>query len=893
VKLKVCAADLAQTFSFTLTGAPDGDIDYDCPSDFVYSGLYDLWESTFGGDVPAYGVYPKAYRPFEDNNLYRNFVFSSSDVDTGGSFTNGISVDEGHTEIAYPPPHLFQTNSFDPLLTQSNALWTWNIHDLYTLNYFLGCSNYPNGSDTVIEGPNGGTNLFGLPFASLLIFYHVYNDPDQAEQYTTLNAGYSMSFASYDLLDHFYAQTVQPQFKTESYYFARVYVNASPDRSSDPIPGHSGFKVTNSTPLLIYPFGEPFRLAGYARQKIINGDPSKYAYLGQYFDKAYMADANGNRTTNETGILSEYGEFLSTEPGTIILTTKPDGTQTNNLQGECTVHIIKLQLDVNHDGTMDLSYGGPDNTSYYNPFVFWINNDYDRANPDATGFEEDDFEGTRTQWISYDDIGGTPTPDCNFSGASGKRIIPSERDLEDFARLWICGIDSNLFASLPPGTIGELSWGDKGNADTNNPAIDLFDAADADGGTGYLSNAATAKFQTNYVYYPWRGRLWPGLSIPVFSNGWTLSPHLIWCGAKTGSGQLTLTITQGGTNTLAQTSAYIEIKDIKQMYERWTVGDKAGVDPVTDPRPASEDIDSPFEYPTNASDAPYILLVHDYDLPRWKKDRYAETAFKRLYWQGYQGRFGLFRWPGVYNGIVRPLDDSEFSAWRSGQGLLQLLTNLSAHYPTNVYLLAHGYGATVAGEALRLAGTNQVVNTYIALQGAVPVHAYDTSWPWRSLGTAESFTPNRYFWYYTNGAPPYFAGVVGAGAYINYFKTNDSLLTTNWIATENGKPDIGYGFAGTNFYKGIPVFNTPLLFPTNTYEIFSYCDEARCEAIGVQTNLGGPFDMNLQKDLLTLPSPTGGKYSDHNAEFKSFSADDWAFWRAVLTSLGLKQQSSP
>ena len=30
------------------------------------------------------------------------------------------------------------------------------------------------------------------------------------------------------------------------------------------------------------------------------------------------------------------------------------------------------------------------------------------------------------------------------------------------------------------------------------------------------------------------------------------------------------------------------------------------------------------------------------------KDRFAETAFKRLYWQGYQGRFGSFRWPTDY-----------------------------------------------------------------------------------------------------------------------------------------------------------------------------------------------------------------------------------------------------
>ena len=32
----------------------------------------------------------------------------------------------------------------------------------------------------------------------------------------------------------------------------------------------------------------------------------------------------------------------------------------------------------------------------------------------------------------------------------------------------------------------------------------------------------------------------------------------------------------------------------------------------------------------------------------WEKDRFAESAFKRLYWQGYQGRFGVFRWPTDY-----------------------------------------------------------------------------------------------------------------------------------------------------------------------------------------------------------------------------------------------------
>ena len=36
-----------------------------------------------------------------------------------------------------------------------------------------------------------------------------------------------------------------------------------------------------------------------------------------------------------------------------------------------------LQLDVNHDGTMDTSWAGPDNTSSVQPFRFWVNNDCD------------------------------------------------------------------------------------------------------------------------------------------------------------------------------------------------------------------------------------------------------------------------------------------------------------------------------------------------------------------------------------------------------------------------------------------------------------------------------------------------------------------------------------
>src|ERR1700710_419225 len=115
-------------------------------------------------------------------------------------------------------------------------------------------------------------------------------------------------------------------------------------------------------------------------------------------------------------------------------------------------------------------------------------------------------------------------------------------------------------------------------------------------------------------------------------------------------------------------------------------------------------------------------------MERWSKDRFAESAFKRLYWQGYQGRFGEFRWPTDFDfnatlidAILQPhnYDGSEFTAWESAVGLLNKLTDLNTEYPGHVYVLGHSMGNVVTGEALRLAaqqGSGQIVNTYVASQ---------------------------------------------------------------------------------------------------------------------------------------------------------------------------------
>jgi hypothetical protein len=858
-------------FGYLSNIAADGthypDVEDNPPSWFSRDGASTNYEF-YGYSI---GNYLQEARPVHEHVLWRNFIFNPSDYSqTGvaGDTWNG-PMGSHHYPALFDP--LFEYLD-DPTVTRpylfsaatNVSIWSdWMISDSY------GVTEAANG--TVFIQPNF-TNCFGLKITGGIF-------PSQGSM-VHVTAGAPSSVDAYGLDSGYYLETEAPVLTNAGYYFA-ITNGYLPDG-----PGYASFSPSAPPPPLIMPFGEPRTIASWAKFRITNTSAEKYAYLQQYFDKAYEVDETGAVTTNQAGAISPYGEFFPAKAGPIAVVTMPDPD--TGAVGTGIVNVIKLQLDVNHDGVMDLSFGGPDNTSWRQPYTFWINNDFDRWHKVNGDLAQDDLGSTE----AYTDCPYTngPVPDCEYRQSDGDRTIPSTRDLEDFPRLWLCGLTSNLVASLPPGITGELSWGDKGHPDTNNPTIDIFSAAfnafhPAGYGTdSYLTNASDADAQTTRSYIG--ERLGPGDSLTVLSNGIRFPP-CIWCGVKKGSGALTLTITQGGTNTIAQTSAYIKLVDIKDMYERYTVGDEVKFAPSNRVSLAGS-----FQYPaTRDANTPYILIVHDYDLPPWKKDRYAETALKRLYWQGYQGRLGLFRWPGVWDGGIRPLDDSEHNAWRSGGGLLTLLTNLNAQYSTNFHLLAHGYGAIAAGEALRLAGTNWVVNTYIALQGAVPSHCYDPFAPVRLLAPGtDNGTPNRFLAYYTNGAPPFFYNVGGADNYFNYFNTNDFLLTNRWRTTQDAKPDFGYQWDGTNFSSGV-LAPQLLLFPVDTFEIFSYCDEARCDAIGAQANLAGPFWSGSgynQVDLAGPPYLFSGQEKEHRRQFLNGPADVWSFWRSVLRSVGLK-----
>jgi hypothetical protein len=537
---------------------------------------------------------------------------------------------------------------------------------------------------------------------------------------------------------------------------------------------------------------------------------------------------------------------------------------------------FQLAVDNNRDGS--ITFDNADQTSLDNPYRFWVNND------------NDGYDGSIDD---YADLDPAKASDAN------NLTIGCKRDLEDFTRLWIDTKD--LTQDLLSGKLLlALEWKET----TGDPQLQFFLSTESNGSLLYLTDANVASQQVNIkgthiIEWAHRNVLTkynPFIFPSAFWAAANVSPgqpvaHLLFDAVGRGSGQLVLSIYKNdGTTKLAESQPiHLKLQDVKEMYERWTVD--SGGKPAT----TASLITAPYVYDwTIPAENNYILFVHGWNLAPWERDAYAETAFKRLYWQGYKGHFGAFQWPTLTGNTT--FDQSELLAWQSAEGLRKKLDNLNGSYPGNIYLMGHSMGNIVAGEALRLEVGNQPVNIYVAMQGAIASHAYDPNAPSRSLGAGgfyDDHTPNCYASYWTNGAPCYFNDNVGAGTYVNFFNPVDYALvsgTFSWEVDQDTKPDNvrGYGFIRDTdqFFK--EQYNTELVFPRDRYEIFSACDEARCHALGAQAGVLGQFSgnqVNLQSTF-----GFGNLHKDHSGQFNSDNMNRGLIWNRVLIKMELKEE---
>ena len=470
LRFRLRAASPYQSFGFVFRYGNTVDYSYGADNqNYEYAGYHDVWEDS--GTGYTYHRF-EPLLPFYENHLYRNLVFNDTNLTTQGLPTTGADWWFGELRFTWPGTHSFSPPAnptpLASVLTLAETRWTcWSDLDEPQFGVFdwvnVGVTlTFNQNNQPAYTMSSGAQNWFGLPYESVKLAWDSLSGPVAT---TILQPGGSFYANDWTLLGYpwgyFYPETATPQFQSEGYYFARVVDGQSSDV---PLPGHTLFASTNPAPLLIASVGDPnYKLFGFAKLAVTNGYAGVYGYLGQYFDRAYTT-TNGVMTTNETGILSPYGEFFPTEPGRTTLVTLPD-LETNE-RGTATVYVVSVNLDANHDGTMDRTFYGPDQTSANRPFRFWINNDND-------SYRGEDF-------------------DASWRRDSDDNTIGNTRELEDFARLWISGLPS-----LPAtnGYAVTLSWRNY----TGNPTIKLYPASEADGGNLYLQATNVALEQIAYT----------------------------------------------------------------------------------------------------------------------------------------------------------------------------------------------------------------------------------------------------------------------------------------------------------------------------------------------------------------------------------------------------------
>ena len=832
----------------------------------------------------GYGDYSFApLQPFIENYLLRNFAFASPDEGTGG-ITTGVSGDydnyyddpsDNPTPLILADSATYQLSvsileagSIPALLDTNTTQWQCsyaldspsyefdannNFYSPYLGKIGVAASLDAN-SDLFYTMTNGVRNYWGLPFLSTTIAYP--NSAGTAAATTVLNAGSQVENVDGD----FYPQTAQPQFQTAEYDFWA---------GTDALPESANFSTTNqSDNAIIVPVGQSTQVFGYAKLAVRNGYPGVYGYLGQYFTNAYEIGTN----RNTTGVLSPYGNFFATQPGPVALVTMPDPD--TGLQGTGIVNCVSLNVDKNHDGIMDLSFNGPDVTSQASPMEFWINNDND-----GTGIGED--------------IDAPQFPD------SASDTIQSMRGLEDFARLWICGVPA-----LTNDYQVTLSWT---NISSGNPSIKIFPSREADGGTEYLTETNLAQFYVdNPLTEPCFGAVTNGenFQFPVlyFTPGGT--KHLIFEGVTAGTGELMLTITDSNGNQIAQTGVWLDLHDVKDLYEQAHIaGIPSSNFPVTQMTNASTFV-SDHELPANLAEAnQMIVFVHGWRMGFWDYQNFSDTMFKRLYWAGYQGRFAALRWPTLskddYNILPEVLSDeiskstynrSEYIAHRSADGTSAYFDWLKSRLPDyTISVAAHSMGNIVMMDTLKLqlaAGSHDIDN-YVMMQAAVPAHCYDTTLPNYSLfTTAEvtSPTPDIY-----RGYPGDISAAVN-GQITDFFNTNDFALVTgtflgynvSWEGNEvTFKPDYVWGYTsdGTNCYQN--TLGTRLV--TDPREQMAFVARPRSKAAGGSAGVasqvdGGDVDLTARFNFQN-------NYYEHSAEFNYNIQRVEPFYVTLLSTL--------
>jgi hypothetical protein len=577
-------------------------------------------------------------------------------------------------------------------------------------------------------------------------------------------------------------------------------------------------------------------------------------------------------------------------------------------------------VDANRDGAIKLD--GTDATTPAAPYQFWLNDNTDSVVGNGNNYE------------------------TKVGGVSDSRYgrIMNQSDLQDYAHLEVqvpLGA-TNGSGVLSPGWSATIQY----VAASGIPSIDLYSlpTADATALLTYMNDptAAAALGGT-----PTQGAAFSGersigtageypAALPIIPGTEATGSganylNYLFDGVAGGSGAVTVCWTYNG-NVVVQNSFNLQLQTIAQMYEQasvinpgWIVNDTAnglGDLRALPPNTISSTATITNPYPSSSPlDDQVIVFVPGWRMKISEMESYADTAFKRLYWQGYTGRFVVFDWPTEWvntdnTGLTHPVNDATFAAyesssqnfdrseqkaWNSAPALYNLLVTLDQQYGyQNVDIIAHSMGNDVASEALRIATTQAhpvpVVNAYIASQAATPADAY-----------ADVASPPDAYLTFMDTSRPYFTNLnVAAPQMYNFYNPNDIAVGSGfwdrWNLNNRLKPDDGYELVLThaNFLLNAPpvyarysgwfkIAGATLSYadPATRYEAFAFAAPSESGALGGTANVGGPFNTAKQVDL----NAQFNFGSDHSGQFDGTEQLRSAYWLQVMNDFKLNPWS--
>lgn len=626
--------------------------------------------------------------------------------------------------------------------------------------------------------------------------------------------------------------------------------------------------------------------ANYSIEKAViwEENPRTGKYSVRYLNQLLPPNVDWNlqyaEGINDSGVIACIGNL---HPGT-------SGAQ----QKACLLVPADLAVDANNDGV--IKFGGnaddestndkpADHTTEAKPFRFWLNNDDDEPN------------GTERVPVRLPD---------NLNGS-----IDGTRDLEDFTRLHL--YLGGLHDAFVKGDIGlGLEWKNV----TGSPAIWLYRSADPDGSEDYLSNQTAATEQVTPPFGSAVGRVdnnAPLILHPsVFENLSSDKPvaHFLFEAAGEGKGQLVISFWRGGEKIGEGPGVWIDLKDIKKMYER---------------------IDSafghpwqyvPFEPDPNEDRNNTIVFVHGWRMSPEGAGNFAETFYKRLWHRGFKGRYAAFHWDTWWSdsfqwlpNIGGPLDaylshynESEHAAWQAAAPLRAFVNSISS---PNKNIVAHSMGNIVASEALRL---GMQIDNYALLQAAVPAACYDDDegrirqtlqynhdifTMWDNDTPDDDADPNTRALAYRGR----FKGVTGN--LTNFFLPDDYATFKPWeVNNDQTKPPGGLfranfeyertGLSGHKLFKymggrrGAPPYALDH-YLADPYEAMPFACRTWGKAAGAWGNTAGVLTatVNLNSDTYHLPGQEHGFGDQHSGEFDATIQHLTQFYSTILDSFAI------